>query len=423
MSDAGRISTERPRILQIAHNHPRFHPGGTELTALALHRQALASGLDSWYLGALDEDQTLPGLGTQMIALSDDQRESALFTSGFDRFPLSQLDQFGFLREFMDYLRAIQPDVIHLHHVLNFGLEAFFAIRRTLPDVRIVLTLHDYYLICANNGQLYKHDIKQRCPGPTLAECLKCRPDKRASDFAMRALDIRNALSLCDHLVSPSHFLKDKFDRYLQPEHEITVIENGYLGADIAPAASAAADDQPATFGYFGNVSAVKGLADLLDAADVLTRSGVADFRIAVHGAQLFEDKILYDRIQAAKASLGDRIVFLGQYQPEDMGRHLEDIDCLVFPSVWWENAPLVIYEALYHGRQVISYPHGGAPEILARYGMGIPAQRSDPTALADAMRTLIEDRSLAAKKPDRTIPGRDELLRNYLRLYQGARG
>ena len=48
------------RILQIAHNHPRFHPGGTELTALALHREALEQGLDSWYLGALDETRLPP---------------------------------------------------------------------------------------------------------------------------------------------------------------------------------------------------------------------------------------------------------------------------------------------------------------------------------------------------------------------------
>jgi hypothetical protein len=73
--------TGKARILQIAHNHPRFHPGGTELTALALHRQALMSGLDSWYLGALDETQILPNLGTQMIALSADQREAALCAS------------------------------------------------------------------------------------------------------------------------------------------------------------------------------------------------------------------------------------------------------------------------------------------------------------------------------------------------------
>jgi glycosyltransferase involved in cell wall biosynthesis len=419
MSTHAAQSPQPPRILQIAHNHPRFHPGGTELTALALHREALKSGLDSWYLGALDEDQILPGLGTQMIALSDDQREAALFTSGFDRFPLSQRDQFGFLREFQQYLLAIRPDVIHIHHVLNFGLEAFHAMRRALPDVRIVLTIHDYYLVCANNGQLYKHDKKERCPGPTLVDCMLCVPGRRASDFAMRSLDVGNALSLCDQLVSPSHFLKAMCAAPLRRPDQIAVVENGYLGADIAPAPPVATQDGPLTFGYFGNISAVKGLADLLDAADILTRAGTTGFRIHVHGSQLFEDSHLAERIQAAKVSLAERIGFFGQYRPEDMGRHFADIDCLVFPSVWWENAPLVIYEALYHRRQVVSYPHGGAPEILERYGMGVLARRSDPAALAEAMRRVIEDRSLCRAQPNRPIPGRQALLANYLELYR----
>lgn len=419
---AGLESGAKPaRILQIAHNHPRFHPGGTELTALALHREALRSGMDSWYLGALDSDQVLPNLGTKMIALSDDQREAAIFADGFHRFRLAQDDYFGFLREFRDYLLTIRPDVIHIHHLLNFGLAALHIIRTTLPDVRIVLTVHDYYLICANNGQLYKHETGERCEGPSLSECLKCFPDLRANDFAMRALDIRNALSLCDHIVSPSHFLKQKLEHYLRPGREIRVVENGYLGADIPPAARRGDDRGDVVFGYFGNISAVKGLPDLLDAADSLLKDDIANFRINVHGSQLFEDKVLFDRMQSARSTLGDRIRFFGHYKPDEMGRFIADIDCLVFPSVWWENAPLVIYEALYHGRQVVSYPHGGAPEILGRYGMGVLAGRSDPTALADAMASVLASRSPLQAAPNRTIPGSRELLQSYGDCYFGA--
>lgn len=421
MNDQTPKGAKPPRILQIAHNHPRFHPGGTELTALALHREALKSGLDSWYLGALDRDQIMPNLGTQMIALSDDQREAALFTEDFRRFPLSQVDYFGFLREFREYLRFLRPDVIHLHHLLNFGLEALYVIRSVLPAAKIVLTVHDYYLICANNGQLYKHDTKERCPGPTLTECLKCFPDRRANDFAMRALDIRNGLSLCDRIVSPSYFLKDKLDRSLRLERDIVVIENGYLGADIPPAATRTDNSGAVNFGYFGNISAVKGLVDLLDAADILFKDGLEDFRLNVHGSQLFEDNVLFDRMQSARKTLGERIRFFGQYGPADMGKHLEDVDCLVFPSVWWENAPLVIYEALYHGRQVVSYPHGGAPEILARYGMGVLARRSDPPALAEAMARIIGDRTLTQSTPDRPVPTRKELVKNYFDCYVDA--
>jgi glycosyltransferase involved in cell wall biosynthesis len=356
-----------------------------------------------------------------MVALSEDQREAALLVDGFRDFSLSQDDHFGFLREFHDYLREIRPDVVHVHHLLNFGLEALFVIRKALPDARIVLTIHDYYLICANYGQLYIHETATRCPGPALTECLKCFPERRAADFTMRALDIRNALSLCDRLVSPSFFLKAKFDRHLEGEQEIAVVENGYLGADIPPAQPRASGDDVVTFGYFGNISAVKGLADLLDAADSLVRRGVENFRVHVHGTQLFEDKVLFDRMQAARGTLRDRVRFFGLYAPEDMGRLMAEVDCVAFPSIWWENAPLVIYEALYHGRQVVSYPHGGAPEILARYGVGLVAGRSDPEALADVMAKVVTDGAHASSISPVKVTGRQALLANYLAHYSSC--
>jgi len=411
--------TGRPaRILQVAHNHPRFHAGGTELTALALHRQALAEGMDSWFLGALDETQIVPNQGTQMIGLTPDHRESALFTSSFRRFPLEQDDHYGFLRELRDYLDWLRPDVVHIHHLLNFGLEALHVIRNTLRDVRIVLTIHDFYLICANNGQLYKHETRQRCPGPVLTECLKCFPTRNANAFAMRELNIRNALSLVDHVVSPSHFLQQTFETYLPDMPAITVIENGYLGEADGPEIPRHRDGSDIVFGYFGNISAVKGLGDLLDAADVLLARRQTGFTLHVHGAQLFEDRVLSERIEAARRSLGKHLMLFGPYQPDAMAGLLAATDCLVFPSVWWENAPLVIYEALNAGKPVVCYPHGGAPEILGRHGGGVLAARSDPGAMADAMQQVMTDPSLTALAPGRKIPGRTDTLKAYRALY-----
>lgn len=421
IAETGGAARDGKRILQLAHNHPRYHPGGTELTALALHRQALALGHDSWFLGTLDESQTKANAGTQMLALSDDQREAALFASGFRRFELAQDDYYGILREFRNYLAWLKPDVVHVHHVLGLGLEGLFALRKMLPTARIVMTLHDFYLICANHGQLFKHESRTRCPGPTLDQCLKCFPERSPNDFAQRALTIRNALSRVDRLVSPSEFLKQKFEQAMPGLGGIEVVENGYIGQPVETGDQTAfRDEDTVVFGYFGNISAVKGLPDLLDAADLLKARGINNFRIHVHGAQLYEDAPLYERMQASRQTLGDRIRFLGQYQPHEMAGLIARTDCLVFPSIWWENAPLVVYEALYNRRQVLAYPHGGAPEILARYGTGILADSSDPASLADAMAKVISDRSLLELRPSRPIPDVADLFEAYGRFYFG---
>lgn len=413
------MSSQAPRVLQIAHNHPKFHPGGTELMALALHREALAQGVDSWYLGALDATQTAPNLGTQMIALSPDHRESALFIHQFLRFNLEQPEYHGFLREFRDYLLGIRPDIVHIHHVLHFGLEAIHVIKSALPAAKVILTAHDYYLFCANNGQLFKHAERERCDGPSLADCHRCFGGKISNEkLRLRAIDIDSTLGMIDVMTAPSHFLKDKLDRFLRLPRPVEFVENGYLGDKRRASGVDEASGRDLTFGYFGNISAVKGLADLLDAAVLLFETGRRDFRIHVHGAQLFEDLALKQKMDDAQAVLGPIIEFFGGYRAEDVAGLYAKVDCVVFPSIWYENAPLVIYEALHHGRQVIAYPHGGAPEILERYGVGILADESEPSALAHAMARVLDDRTQVSGVTNRAIPDRQALFDAYRPYY-----
>ena len=406
------------RILQIAHNHPKFHPGGTELTALALHRQAQEEGMDSWYLGALDGTQIAPGPGTRMIALSADHRESALFTDSFVHFGLEQPDHLGFLREFAEYLGTIRPDVIHFHHLLQFGLEAVHAARNTLPNAKLILTAHDFYLICANNGQLYKHETRERCAGPALRDCQKCLPKIGIDDLALRRQNIAATLRLFDKIAAPSHFLKSKLESHLGIRPHIAFVENAYLGERACHSPARRREESDFVFAYFGNISANKGLADLLDAADILKATGRDGFEIHVHGAQLIEDDALKKRMAEASTSLGSAIRFCGGYHIEDLPSLMADVDCVIFPSLWWENAPLVIYEALHHRKQVIAYPHGGALEILRRYDVGLIADEARPAALAVEMARMLDDPPLAICAPKHEVPGRKELLAAHLAFY-----
>jgi glycosyltransferase involved in cell wall biosynthesis len=414
------MNAQTLRILQIAHNHPLFPAGGTEAVAMSLHRQALAEGLDSWFLGALDKDLAIPHPGTHMMALSEDQREAALFTDSFDYSMLAQPDHLGFLREFGDYLDALRPDVVHFHHVINFGLEALFVARRRLPAARIVLTLHDYYLICANNGQLFKHHDQTRCEGPSLIQCRKCRPSISAERLKLREIDVAAALSACDALVSPSMFLKGKIEGVFDLAQPVTFIENGYLGSgDVSEAPRA--ESRTTVFGYFGNVSAIKGLDHLLQALAILKASGVTGFRLHVHGAQLYKDPDFQARLDAALAEIKGEVQFFGAYRAEDLPMLMADVDCVVFPSIWWENAPLVVYEALHHRKQIIAYPHGGAAEILARHQAGRLARRSDVASLASALRAFLDDEAGHSSTAQRRLPGTTDLLNAHLALYRGG--
>lgn len=408
------------KILQLAHSHPAFHAGGTEIVAMSLHREALKLGFDSYFLGAADATQRSSNPGTNLLAMTDDGRENVVWFPSFDRFDLQQRDSFGGLREFRVFLETIRPDVVHMHHFLNFGLEAFFVIRDVVPDARLVLTLHDYYSICPSNGQLFKYEDASRCEGPSLLKCRTCFPKRDPIAFKLRALAVNSAMSLCDRVASPSHFLKRLVEPHLKLSRPIEVVENGYMGEYNAtsPRLDRAG---PMRFGYFGNISEVKGLRSLLRAVEILSGEGISDFHLDVHGQQLFEDKALEKAIAKAKRKYPGIITFHGAYRANEISSRMAAIGVVVFPSIWWENAPLVIYEALSLERQVLCFPHSAAVEILSRNGAGIMAAETSPVALAASMKNIIENPDLANFVDEPNVRTSQDVFADYRLLYERA--
>lgn len=408
------------RILQLAHSHPVFHAGGTEIVAMALHREALKLGFDSYFLGAADATQRSSNPGTNLLAVTDDGRENVVWFPSFNRFELQQYDSFGGLREFRVFLETIQPDVIHVHHFLNFGLEAFFVIRATVPDARVVLTLHDYYSICPSNGQLFKYEDASRCEGPSLIKCQKCFPKRDPMAFKLRSLAVKDAINLCNVVVSPSHFLKRLVEPHLKLPRPIEVIENGYMNEHYAVPPRQERTG-PVRFGYFGNISEVKGLRILLGAIDILLEAGISDFHLDVHGQQLFEDTVLEKAIARAKRKYQGIITFHGAYKASEITSRMAATDLVIFPSIWWENAPLVIYEALNLKRQVLCFPHSAAVEILNKNGVGIIAAETTPVALAASMKSIIDDPDLTRFAGELTVRTTQNVFADYHVLYESA--
>ena len=62
-------------------------------------------------------------------------------------------------------------------------------------------------------------------------------------------------------------------------------------------------------------------------------------------------------------------------------------VDWVVVPSIWWENAPLVIHEARAAGRPVICSGIGGMAELVEDGVTGLHVPPGDAAALAETMR------------------------------------
>ncbi len=405
------------RILVFAHNHPDLHPGGTETVALDLARAYRKAGHQSLFVGATNHLHREPHPGTSFQAISDSGDELLMWAGHFDRFNMSQIDLQAFVPDMRTLLESFRPDVVHIHHLLLFGVELPVLIRRVLPDVRIVMTLHDYYAICANDGVLMKSP-DEACAALGSGGLCKCLPEAKPNDMRLRERFIKTHLEAVDEFVSPSAFLRDVYVRWGLPPEKIRIIRNGR--PDAAPAKSRSADDTPKTvFGYFGNLTPWKGVEVLLQAAKLLVEKDM-DFELRIHGGAPFQNQEFVKRIEKLFEETAPRVQRLGAYKPDDVAGLMEPVDWVVVPSRWWENAPLVIAEAQQHGRPVITSGVGGMAEAVRDGVDGLHVRKNDPVGLAIAMATAAGDaaqyRKLAAniRKPLSV----SAVAEQYLRLF-----
>ena len=85
----------------------------------------------------------------------------------------------------------------------------------------------------------------------------------------------------------------------------------------------------------------------------------------------------------------------MGGFVAADMERVYASFDCLIVPSLWWENAPFVIREAYARGRPVIASNLGGMAESVRDGVDGLLFPVGDTAALAACIQRLHEEPGL----------------------------
>jgi glycosyltransferase involved in cell wall biosynthesis len=158
------------RVLVISHGHPSFSIGGAEVASYNLF-QGLNSlpDCESHYLARVGPPVTRHN-GTNLLSLRQKEREMLLWANDYDHFRLSSRDTESIERDFIRYVADVQPDVVHFHHFLGLGVECVYALRKHFPQMRIVVTLHEYLSICHHHGQMVKTTKGTLCQRSSPAE-------------------------------------------------------------------------------------------------------------------------------------------------------------------------------------------------------------------------------------------------------------
>ena len=218
----------------------------------------------------------------------------------------------------------------------------------------------------------------------------------------LRTLSLRRAR----RVVVPSRYLADIAVRWgLDPARVEVLVNPAPPPTDVTPAELA-----PGTFVYVGRLTAQKGLPVLVDAIGQVDGASLEIVGDGPERASL-EAKV-------AASGLDGRVRFAGALPRSGVLSQLAGARAAVLASDW-ENLPHAAVEALAVGTPVVATAVGGVPEVVHDGENGLLVPPQDPTALAAAMRSVLEDDALrdrlaSAAQPSVAAIGRDAI---YTRL------
>ena len=420
------------RVLMLSHGHPAFSIGGAEVASYNLFSGLnRIADVDCHYLARVGPP-VQPHRGTPFMSLRQKQNETLIFANDYDYFRLSNRDLETLGSDFCRFIDDVNPDVVHFHHFLGFGLEAIHAVRRVRPDIPIVATLHEYLSICNNHGQMVKRQNGQLCRRATPADCATCFPDIPAGSLHKRELFIKTLFENVDMFVSPSHFLIDRFADWGLPAEKLMFLENGLEIGEIAPARPLpGGKGRRNRFAYFGQLNQFKGVKVLVEAvARVPAEDWGNDSVLCVFGGNLeVQPEKFQQEFKKLVQMAGRRVRFFGSYRSPDLPTLMREIDWVVVPSTWWENSPVVIQEAFLHGRPILCSDIGGMAEKIRNRVDGLHFRAGSAESLVDRLVEVLHSPDLwerlrgRIRRPLSSDTAAEQHLALYRQLVAGRRG
>jgi glycosyltransferase involved in cell wall biosynthesis len=278
--------------------------------------------------------------------------------------------------------------------------------RRSIP---YLITLHDYWYVCANAQLLTNYDNTLSAgPDPHFHNCARCALARAglnrlewlapavAPIMARRNRLLHELFVRADRIITPADFVRRLYDRLGYSTGRAAVVPFGVeLSSAELEAARAAGAQRPSTglrIGYVGGIAWQKGLHCLIEAVNQLPDEGVT---LSIYG-NLFAFPDYATKLR--DLAKHPRIRFEGAVSRQELWPALGSLDVLAVPSLWYEGSPAIIREAFAAGVPVVASRIGALPEMVRDGVDGLLFPAGDAAALHDILRTLLDNPTQLAR-------------------------
>jgi glycosyltransferase involved in cell wall biosynthesis len=308
------------------------------------------------------------------FSMRDSRNENSAYAEYFiDKVDLNKFSIKNIIKIFYNYdaakkleklIKETSPDIAHLH---NIDYQLSGAVINVLKkyNIPIIQTLHDYKLICPNKKLFSKNEICERCSRGRYYNCVlrKCAKNSLAKSFLAMSEQywfnkILKSYAKVDLFIAPSGFIKKTMVRFGRPEKKIKVVYN-FISLPISPLIKRERSNKENNYLlYFGRLTKEKGIKVLLEAMKKIK----TDIKLKIAGAGEEYENL---KFKILDLKLNDKVELLGPKYGEELQKLIKNAKAVIIPSLWHENMPMSLLEAMAAGKAVIASRIGGMPEII----------------------------------------------------------
>ena len=287
-----------------------------------------------------------------------------------------------------NYIKKINPDVIHIHNINKYTISLLIALR----GYKVIQTVHDYGLVCPTLWNVH-NDLKP-CPTGLRFKCLfKHKRDYNIFIYLSMLLFFyqRNLLlkKIVNCFITPAPQLKKYLDK------------NGFKNVKFIPNIINIKENIKPNFNkinynqilYLGQLERNKGVHILINEMKYVVKNHPSVIlKIAGSGS---EKENLIKLVN--KLNLSKNIKFIGWVN--GVGNLIQESAFLVVPSIWMENAPITICEAIFYSRTTIGSNRGGIPWLIKDGISGEIFNINEQRNLAKKINNLLNNKTKIIKQ------------------------
>ncbi|HVP37002.1 MAG TPA: glycosyltransferase [Terriglobales bacterium] len=315
-------------------------------------------------------------------------------------------------------LEEEKPDLAHLHNIYHQISPSILPVLKK-KGIPVVMTLHDFKLLCPNYTFLNKGESCERCEGKYFYKAVlhKCVKDSYWKSLVCslemyfhRFLKIYR--DCVDAFIVLSEFSREKMIRYGIPEDKLFLLPN-YIELP--------SNGKEKPLGeyvlFLGRLSEKNGISTLIQA---MVKAKEVPLTIAGEG------ELLPDLKNYVREKKLENVTFAGFLNGAKLEQTLENSLFIVFPAICYHNCPMSVLESFAFSKSVIGSNLGSIPELIEDGINGFLFEPKNVEELSEKIRylyyhpLLAEKMGMAAREKVEEKYSEEEYYKKLLGLYQG---